>query len=127
MSYKQDDWDELLPAAEFTYNNHIHSSTQQVPFLTDTGRLPRMGFEPNGRRSANESINEFRDWIAAGVSEAKATLVKAKDEFKLYYNHRCMPALEIKVGDRVWVDASDIKTTCPSPKFSANGSDPSKS
>jgi transposase InsO family protein len=23
----QDDWDELLPMAEFQYNNHIHSST----------------------------------------------------------------------------------------------------
>jgi hypothetical protein len=29
-----------------------------------------------------------------------------------------MPAPEIKVDDRVWVDASDIKTTCPLPKFS---------
>jgi hypothetical protein len=77
-----------------------------------------MGFEPNGMRSADESVNEFRDRIAAGVSEAKATLIKAKDEFKLYYDRRRVPAPEIKVGDRVWVDASDIKTTCPSPKFS---------
>jgi hypothetical protein len=29
MSYKQDDWDELLLAAEFAYNNHVHSSMQQ--------------------------------------------------------------------------------------------------
>jgi hypothetical protein len=29
-----------------------------------------------------------------------------------------VPTLEIKVGNQVWVDASDIKTTCPSPKFS---------
>jgi transposase InsO family protein len=86
MSYKQDDWDELLPAAEFTYNNHVHSSTQQVPFMTDTGWLPRMGFEPNSMCLADKSINEFRDRIAAGVSEAKAVLVKAKDEFKLYYD-----------------------------------------
>jgi hypothetical protein len=77
-----------------------------------------MGFEPNGRRSADESVNEFRDWIATGVSEAKAALVKAKDKFKLYYDHRRIPAPEIKVGDWVWVDASDIKTTRPSPKFS---------
>jgi hypothetical protein len=85
-----------------------------------------MGFEPNGRCSANESVNKFRDQIAARVSEAKAAIVKAKDEFKLYYDHRCVPAPEIKVGDRVWVDASDIKTMCPSPKFSANSSDPFK-
>jgi hypothetical protein len=82
MSYKQDDWDELLPAAKFAYNNHVHSSTQQVLFMTDTGHLPRMGFEPNGRHSTDESVNEFHDWIAARVSEAKAALVKAKDEFK---------------------------------------------
>jgi hypothetical protein len=83
-SYHQDDWDELLPAAEFAYNNHVHSSMQQVPFMTDTGCLPRMGFKPNGRSSADESVHEFCDWIAAGVSEAKAALVKAKDKFKLY-------------------------------------------
>jgi hypothetical protein len=58
-SYKQDDWDELLPAAEFAYNNHIDSSTQQVPIMTDTGRLRRMGFELNGMHSADESVNEF--------------------------------------------------------------------
>src|SRR5882724_2271103 len=45
VNERQDDWDELLPMAEFQYNNHIHSSTQQTPFLLDTGRHPRMGFE----------------------------------------------------------------------------------
>src|SRR6185312_9621290 len=65
-NYQQDNWDELLPAAEFAYNNHLHSSTQQVPFMTDTGRLPRMGFEPNGLRSEMEDVNEFRNRIASG-------------------------------------------------------------
>jgi hypothetical protein len=31
-SERQDDWIDLLAMAEFQYNNHIHSSTQQTPF-----------------------------------------------------------------------------------------------
>ena len=34
---RQDDWYMLLPLAEFSYNNHVHSSMQQTPFLLDTG------------------------------------------------------------------------------------------
>jgi hypothetical protein len=74
-NYKQDNWDELLPAAKFAYNNHIHSSTQQVPFMMDTSRLPRMGFKPNGPHSKVESVNEFCDQIASSISEAQAALV----------------------------------------------------
>jgi hypothetical protein len=60
-SQRQDDWDELLPLGEFTHNNHVHASTQQTPFMIDTGRHPRMGFEPNQPRSKLESVNEFAD------------------------------------------------------------------
>ena len=45
INQRQDDWDDLLPFVEFQYKNHIHSATQNIPFLLDTGRIPRMGFE----------------------------------------------------------------------------------
>ena len=51
--------DDLLPMAEFQHNNHVHSTTQQPPFLLDTGRLPRMGFEPQQNPSGLEMVNEF--------------------------------------------------------------------
>jgi hypothetical protein len=60
-----------------------------------------MGLQLNSMHSADKSINKFCNRITTGVSEAKAVLVKAKDEFKLYYDHRRMPVLEIKVGNRV--------------------------
>ena len=53
---------------------------QQVPFTTDTSQLPQMGFELNGMRSRVESVNKFCDQIASGISEAKAALVKAKED-----------------------------------------------
>jgi hypothetical protein len=35
MSERQDDWNKLLPLSEFQYNNHVHSTTQTIPFLID--------------------------------------------------------------------------------------------
>jgi len=57
---RQDDWADLLPMAEFQYNNHIHSSTQQTPFFLDSGHHPWMGFEPQ-HPSRLELVNEFTD------------------------------------------------------------------
>jgi transposase InsO family protein len=31
-NYEQDNWVELLPLAEFAYNNSVHHSTQMTPF-----------------------------------------------------------------------------------------------
>jgi hypothetical protein len=85
-SRRQDDWDELLPLGKFSHNNHVHSSTQQTPFMVGTGRHPRMGFEPQQPRSKLESVNEFVDRMAQGLEEAKAALTKVKNEYAMYYN-----------------------------------------
>jgi transposase InsO family protein len=61
VNERQSDWDTLLPLGEFAYNNHVHSSTQHSPFFVDTGRNPRMGFEPDQRPSKLEAVNEFVD------------------------------------------------------------------
>ncbi len=77
---RQDDWYLLLPLAEFSYNNHVHSSMQQTPFLLDTGRHPRMGFEPHQPPSQVEAVNEFTNRMKETLEEAKSALAKAKDE-----------------------------------------------
>jgi transposase InsO family protein len=117
-SQRQDDWDELLPLGEFSHNNHVYSSTQQTPFMVDTGRHPCMGFEPQQPRSKLESVNEFADHMALGIEEAKSALTKAKDEYTMYYNQRREPAPVFTQGDRVWLDGSDIATNRPSSKLS---------
>jgi transposase InsO family protein len=85
-SRRQDNWDDLLPSGEFRYNNSQHSSTQQTPFMLDTGRNPRMGFEPHQPCSNLESVNEFTDHMALGIEEAKVALTKVKDKYTMYYN-----------------------------------------
>jgi len=82
----QDDWYDLLPIAEFQHNNHVHSTTQQPPFLLDTGRLPRMGFEPRQNPSGLETVNEFMERMRTTIDEAKSAIHKAQDDMKRYYD-----------------------------------------
>jgi len=70
-----------------------------------------MGFEPDQPWSHMESVNEFKDQMTGTLEEAKAALAKSKDDMMLYYNWKQTPALEFKVGNMVFLDASDIQTT----------------
>jgi hypothetical protein len=85
--------------------------------MLDTGQNPRMGFEPNLTESRVETVNKFKERMERSLEEAKLALSKAKDDMARYYNQHRIPAPEYLVGDRVFLDASDIKTTRPSAKL----------
>lgn len=51
------------------------------------------------------------------LEEAKAALVKSKDNMARYYNQRHTPAPEYNPGDRVYLDASNVNTSWPSKKL----------
>jgi hypothetical protein len=95
---------------EFQYNNHIHSTTQQPPFLLDTGQTSHMGFKPNQQRSHVESINQFKKCMEGALKEAKAALAKSKDDMAKYYDRKRTLSPDYKPGDKVYLDASDIQT-----------------
>jgi len=114
----QDNWYDLLPIAEFQHNNHVHSATQQPPFLLDTGRIPHMGFELRRDPSSLETVNEFTKRMESTTEEAKSAICKAQEDMTRYYNRRRSLAPMFQPGDRIYLDTSDIKTTCPSLKLS---------
>jgi len=62
---------------EFQHNNHIHSATQQPPFLLDTGKIPCMGFEPSQVPSRLKIVNKFIERIKSTTEEAKSVIRKA--------------------------------------------------
>jgi hypothetical protein len=111
VSKRQNDWDTLLLLGEFAYNNHIHALTQHTPFFLDMGRHPRMGFEPNQHSSKLEVVNKFADRMKSSLDEAWAALAKSKEDMARYYNQCLTPAPNFAVGEKVFLDASDISTT----------------
>ena len=116
VNERQDDWYDLLPIAEFQHNNHIYSTTQQPPFLLDTRRIPRMGFEPRQNHSDLETVNEFIEKMRMAIEEAKSAI--CKEDIKRYYDQQRTLALVFNLGDKVFLNALDIRTTCPLQKLS---------
>ncbi|SCV73167.1 BQ2448_7092 [Microbotryum intermedium] len=53
--YHQDDWHDLLPLAEFPYNNSFHSSIGMTPFFASRGSLPKARSHPQGNACSGRS------------------------------------------------------------------------
>jgi len=117
VNERQDNWYNLLPMVEFQHNNYVYSATQQPPFLLDTRHIPCMGFEPRQNHSDLEIVNKFTERMRMAIEEVKFAIRKAQEDMKRYYDQRRTPAPVFNPGDKVFLDASDIRTMRPSQKL----------
>ena len=80
---EQQNWDELLCAAEFAYNNSLHSSSQFTPFYLNTGRHPRtpatlLSDVPLPAASRSPDADSFVAALRRAWGNAKQNLDRAK-------------------------------------------------
>ena len=86
VNYRQDNWDECLPAAEFAYNNSIQASTGYTPFELDCGQAPivptsllNQVSDPSNVASTEDFMSQWRTMLTlAKDSLTKAQLRQAK-------------------------------------------------
>lgn len=116
VNHRQDDWIDWLPLAEFCYNNRVQASTRQTPFMLDTGQHPRLGTEPR-RETKVEAVDDFLKRMKGIQEEARSALEKAAEDMTRFYDEHRREAPEYRPGDKVWLDARDLKTTRPSKKL----------
>jgi len=63
IDHRQEQWPEWLGTAEFAYNNKIYSETKVLPFQTNSGQNPRMGFEMRKKgkfKSTERFVEKFK-------------------------------------------------------------------
>jgi hypothetical protein len=116
-NFKQNDWFQFLPLAEFTYNNSVNSSTKLTPFFADAGVNPL--FDPAIPPSSTVPSAEHREpEIKSTILTLRDMLVQAQHCFSHYANHSRLPVPDsFKVGGLIYLDRHNITTTCPSKKL----------
>jgi len=125
VTYTQDDWAEHLPSAELAINNRNATSTGISPFFmmhgynVDPIQIDEDLEGQNGRARLSpvasgelvvKKLKDARDWAEAAIAVAQ------QPQEQHATRHR-QPAIQFKVGDKVWLNLKNVKTDRPSKKI----------
>jgi transposase InsO family protein len=118
-NYQQDNWQELLPRAEFAYNNSVHASTGHSPFFANYGYhpvipstavLPALDSSNPAAEGLVRSLGDLHQQLTRTLADATATQAR-------FYNRKVKEAPQFDVGDQVWLLRRNVATTRPSDKL----------
>jgi hypothetical protein len=120
VNHLQDDWARWLPLAEFAANNQASEATGVSPFFGLHGYDPKWQVDvtapaPNDNddrraHTAARHIHEIHDHL-------RTELVRAQDRQAAGADAHRLPAPRFLPGDRVWLNAKNIKTRRPARKL----------
>src|SRR5436853_2932882 len=120
VNYIQDDWSSWLPLSEFSANNHSSDATGVSPFFAlhgyhpraTTNLLPVTELTPGDHEAleSTSALQEIHDYLTAEMGRAQAIQTEGA-------NRRWATAPIFRPGDRVWLDARNIKTRRPTKKL----------
>ena len=102
INERQNNWADLLPFAEFSYNNSIQQSINQTPFFANYGFNPKAHPEiPSNKRPSRAEKRVIE--INENINFLKENLHRAKETYKKYADQKRMDPPKFEVGDKVWL------------------------
>ena len=108
VDYNLSNWSDLLPSAEFAYNNQAHEGTKDSPFFLEYGRNLRAG--PSlVKESLQRDLNDLTYKQQEALEQAKAALTLAAERMKWYYDKK-VQSVPFKVGNKVLLNLKDYQT-----------------
>ena len=109
---------ELLPYAEFCYKNTVHSATRVTPFYANFGYHPIDNYPAEVVESNVPAAEEYIENLAKLRKDMRETLILARERMAKYYNRNVSKKEPtFKVGNKVMVNARNIKTKRKSTKL----------
>jgi hypothetical protein len=117
-TYQQDNWNLLLPLAEFAYNNASSETTGISPFFANKGYHPRFDFNVPPGPQLSQDAQEYTVNLQELHSNLKEWIKKSQDNSAVQWSRKHLPAPTFQPGEKVLLNAEDIVTTRPSKKLS---------
>jgi hypothetical protein len=115
-SYQQDNWSELLPLGEFTYNNAPAASTGVSPFFTNKGYHLNITVYPE-HELASQKARDFVVDLDELHMVLHQQLVEAQEHYQGPADCRHSSTPDFQVGQQAFVRAEFICMTRPSKKL----------
>jgi len=116
-NYQQDNWSELLPLAEFAYNNAPSATTGISPFFANKGYHPNLSVYPE-RDIASSRARDFVIDLDELQSTLKKEIANAQEKYKPSADTRRQRPPDFQAGQSVFVKSQYFRTTRPSKKLS---------
>ena len=115
---RQDDWVDLLPLAEFAYNNASHAATGFSPFYATYGYHPAFSFMTptvSTVPAAEERVKQLQH-----IHEELKTMIDiAGRQAKRNYDPGSDQATSVQIGDKILLRSQNIATTASSQKLAS--------
>ena len=115
-NYQKSNWSNLLPIAEFAYNNTPNAMTGLSPFYTNKAYHPNLSVHPKQDIASMRAQDYMVD-----LDELHQQLCSHISNMQKWYstsaNKRQTPPPDFKIGDKVFIKSDNIHTTWPSKKL----------
>ena len=118
-NYEQDNWNDLLPLAEYTYYNSATTATQMSPFFENYGFHPRINW-PVEKESKNPTSRNYAHWMESVPELCVKGLEETRERMGKYYDRLRKEAPPYSVGDVVMFNGKNIRTRRAAKKLDAN-------
>ena len=112
VNHRQDDWVELLPMAQFAYNDQQHSVTGMTPFFANYGRNPRWEV-----MAAGSGTSTNIEKLTAMHEEMKTAIESAQKTTSHHLNSKRLKGPTLERGDKVYLSTKNLRSKRPSKKL----------
>jgi len=116
-NYQQDDWERLLPIAEFCYNNTQTGTRKITPFFANYGYHPCFMPDLGTRNEETPEVSEYVTALRRLHEDLRAEIKEVQMSQAEQANKARHPDPVLNPGDRVWLRRKHIRTTRPSNKL----------